>query len=137
MAEDFSVNFSNLPDNLLNKLSNPSDKYCLLSIVQYYSYFGLTKNFDLLPIEKDCILKILRDINTSKAAGIDKHPGKFSKDCASVLANPVTDLFNPSVFLNVFLGAFKQRLNLFSKKTGKVMFQITNLLFAVITFEDH
>ena len=34
MAEDFHVNFWNLADNFVNKLSNPSDKYGLLSIGQ-------------------------------------------------------------------------------------------------------
>ena len=57
----------------------------MLSVAQNYSHFGLTKKFDLLPTEKDYILKILRDIDTSKAAGIDRLPGRFLKDGANFL----------------------------------------------------
>ena len=74
----------------MSKLTNPS---CgVLSVGQYYSHLGLTKKFDLLPIEKFYVLKILRDINTSKAAGINRLPGRFLKDVANVLAKSVTDV---------------------------------------------
>ena len=53
------------------------------------------------------MLKILRDINTSKAAGIDRLPGRFLKDGANVLAKPVTDICNLSISLNKFPSAFK------------------------------
>ena len=79
----------------------------VLSLAQYCSHLGLTKKFELLPTEKDYILKILRDINTSKAAGIDRLPGKFLKDGANVLAKPVTDICNLSISLNKFPSAFK------------------------------
>ena len=79
----------------------------MLSVPQYYSHLGLTKKFELLPTEKDSILKILRDINTSKTAGIDRLPGRFLKDGADVLAKPVTDICNLSISLNKFPSAFK------------------------------
>ena len=91
----------------MSTLSNFSDKYGLLSVAQCYSHLGLTKRLELLPTEKDYILKILRDINTSKAAGIDRLPGKFLKDGANVLAKPVTDICNLSISLNKFPSAFK------------------------------
>ena len=59
---------SNLAENLVSKLPNPSNKYGLLSVAQYCSHLGLTKKSDLLPTEKDYVFKILRDIDTSKAA---------------------------------------------------------------------
>lgn len=37
---------------------------------------GITKKFDWFLIEKVYILKILRDIDTSKAAGIYRLPGR-------------------------------------------------------------
>ena len=49
----------------------------------------------------------MRDINTSKAAGIDRLPGRFLKDGADVLAKPVTDNCNLSISLNKFTCAFK------------------------------
>ena len=66
---------------LVSTLSNFSDKYGLL-----------TKRFELLATEKDYILKILRDIDTSKAAGVDRLPGRFLKDGVNVLAEPVKDI---------------------------------------------
>ena len=82
IAKDFSAYFSNLAENLVIKLPNPSNKYGMLSVAQYYSHLGLTKKFDLLTTEKDYILKILRDIDTSKAAGIDRLLGRWCK-CSS------------------------------------------------------
>ena len=80
----------------------------MLSAAQYYSHVGLTKKFDLLPTEKYYIPKILKDIDTSKAAGIDRLPGRFLKDGdANVLAKPITDICNLSISLNKFPSAFK------------------------------
>ena len=56
IAKDFNAYFSNLTENLVSKLSNPSDKYGALSVAQYYSHLGLTKKFELLLTEKDYIL---------------------------------------------------------------------------------
>ena len=100
IGKDFSAYFSNLAKNLVSKLPNPSNKYGVLPVAQYYIHFGLTKKFELLPTEKDYILKILRDIDTLKAAGIDRLPGRFLKDGANVLAKPVTDICNLSRSLN-------------------------------------
>ena len=91
----------------MNKLPNPSNKYAVFSVAQYHSHSGLTKKIDLLPTEKDYILKVSRDIDTSKAAGIDRLPGRFLKDGANVLAKPITDICNLSVSLNKFPSAFK------------------------------
>ena len=91
----------------MSKLPNPSNKYGLLSVSQYYSHLGLTKQFDLLPREKDYVLKISRDINTLKAAGIDRLPGRLLKHGADVLAKPITDISNLSISLNKYPGAFK------------------------------
>ena len=82
IAKDFSAYYSNLAENLVIQLPNPSNKYGMLSVAQYYSHLGLTKKFDLLTTEKDYILKILRDIDTSKAAGIDRLLGRWCK-CSS------------------------------------------------------
>ena len=96
-----------MAENLVSKLPNPSNKYGVLSVAQYYSHLGLTKKFDLLPTKKDYVLKILRDNNTSKAAGIDRLPGRFLKECAGVLVKPVTDICNLSISLSKFSRALK------------------------------
>ena len=78
----------------MSKLPNPSNKYCVLLVPQYYGHLCLTKKFNLLPAKKDYILYILRSINTKKAAGIDRFPGRFLGVSNNVLANLVTDIFN-------------------------------------------
>ena len=83
----------------MSKLPNPSSKNGVVSAAQYCSHLGLTKKFDLLPIEKDYVLKIFRDIDTSKAAGIDRLPGRFLKDGADALAKPAIDICNLSTSL--------------------------------------
>ena len=107
IAKDFSAYFSNLAEHLVSKVPNPSNKFGVLSVGQYYSHLVLTKKFHLLPTQKDYIIKILGDIDTSKAAGIDKLPGRFLKDGANALAKPVTDICNLSTSLNKFPRAFK------------------------------
>ena len=94
IAEDVNANFSNLAKSLARKLSSPSNKYGLLSVAQYYSHLRPTKKFDLPPTEKYYVLKILRDIDNSKTAGIKKLPGRFLEDGGDVLAIPVTDLWS-------------------------------------------
>ena len=59
MAKDFSAYFSNLAENLVSKLPNPSNKYGVLSVAPYYNHLGLTKRFDVLSTEKDYVLEIL------------------------------------------------------------------------------
>ena len=107
IAKDFSAYFSNLAENLVSKLPNPPNKYGGLPVAQYYNHLGLARNFDLLPTEKDYILKSLRDIYTSKAASIDRPSGRFLQDGANVLAKPVTDIFSLSISLNKFPSPFK------------------------------
>ena len=85
----------------------------------YFSNLAEKKS-DLLPTKKDYALKILRDINTSKAAGIDRLPGRFLKDGANVLAKPVEDVCNLSIPLNKFPSAFKlSKVKLIFKKGRK------------------
>ena len=102
IAEDFSVCSLNLAENHVSKLSNPSNKYGVLSVAQYYSHLRLSEKIHLLHTEKGLILKNLRDIDTTKVAGIYRLPGRFLKDGVNVLAKPVTDTCSLSVSLKNF-----------------------------------
>ena len=106
------------------KLPNPSNKYSVLSVAQYYSHLELTKKFDLLPAEIFCVL-----IDISKAAGIERFPGRFLKDGANVPAKSVTDICSFSISLNTFPSAFKlaKMKPLFKNKDEKLMSQIIDL----------
>ena len=48
------------------------------------------------------ILNILKDLNPSKAAGIDNLSGTFIKDGANILVRPISQLFDLSIKLNSF-----------------------------------
>ena len=48
------------------------------------------------------ILKLLKQLNPAKSAGIDNLTDKFLKEGAPVLASPITDLVNLSISLSLF-----------------------------------
>ena len=48
------------------------------------------------------ILKLLKQLNSAKSAGIDNLTGKFLKEGTPVLASPITDLVNLSISLSLF-----------------------------------
>ena len=57
IAKDFSAYFSNLVENIVSKLPNPSNKYNVLPVAQYYSHLGLTKNLIYYQQKKIMFLK--------------------------------------------------------------------------------
>ena len=65
----------------------------------YYKRFLKTENqnFTFLPTSGDEVLKLLKDTNLEKAAGIDNLSGRFLKDGAVVLALPVSKVCNLSM----------------------------------------
>ena len=63
----------------MDKLSNPPNKYGVLSLAQYYSHLGLTKKFDILPTEKDYVLKIFERYRHLKSCWHLQDSWKFSK----------------------------------------------------------
>ena len=57
-------------------------------------------NFQLSEMSPEKRLSILKGLNPSKAAGIDDLLGKFLKDGAHVLAQPISQLCNLSIKLD-------------------------------------
>ena len=51
---------------------------------------------------EDIVLKLLKDIDISKAAGVDNLPGRFLMDGAIILAKPVTEICNLSIKSKTF-----------------------------------
>ena len=54
------------------------------------------------PATEDIVLKLLKNTDISKAAGIDNFPGIFLKDGAVILAKPVTEICNLSIKSKIF-----------------------------------
>ena len=84
----------------------------------------------------------MRDVNTSKAAGIDRLPGRFLKDGVNALAKAVTDICNLSISLNIFGKAFKlAKVKPIFKKGQKTNVSnyrpISTYFLTANTFEGH
>ena len=54
------------------------------------------------PTIEDIVLKLLKNIDISKAAGVDNLPERFLKDGAVILAKPVTKIRNLSIKSKLF-----------------------------------
>ena len=102
-AEIFKDFYSNLANNLVKKLPTPPNKYGKTAVNNYYKKLNLKgKNFCFAPVAPATILKLLKQLNPAKSAGIDNLTGKFLKEGAPVLASPITDLVNLSISLSLF-----------------------------------
>ena len=103
-AEIFKDFYSNLANNLVKKLPPPPpNKYGKTAVNNYYKKLNLRgKNFSFAPVAPATILKLLKQLNPAKSAGIDNLTGKFLKEGAPVLASIITDLVNLSISLSLF-----------------------------------
>ena len=63
--------FSNVAERLLQKLPPPPDKYGIDSVKKIYRDLNITTKFQLKPTTEDIVLKLLRNIDISKAAVIE------------------------------------------------------------------
>ena len=71
--------YANLALNLVNKLPHVPNKFNLDSVLAYYKRFLNTEDqkFTFSPTSEDEVLKLLKDTNQEKAAGIDNLSGRF------------------------------------------------------------
>ena len=95
--------FKDFYSNLAKKAPNPPNKYGKTAVNNYYKKLNLRgKNFSFAPVAPATILKLLKQLNPAKSAGIDNLTSKFLKEGAPVLASPITDLVNLSISLSFF-----------------------------------
>ena len=103
ICEIFKDFFANLSTNLVKELPTPTNIFGIDSVQKYYSNSNLQhKHFSLQPTTNEVVSKLLEDINPSKAVGIDNIGGRFLRDGASVLKDPITKLCNLSITLSKF-----------------------------------
>ena len=87
---------------------------------KFYQHLNLTEPISLLPTSTDNVLKLLEEINPSKATGLDNIAGKFLKDGAIALAEPITELCDLSILQSKFPEGCKQaKLKPLFKKGSK------------------
>ena len=109
ISEIFKKLFSNLVKSHLIKLLNPPGKYNLQSVIRYYSSFMISNDFCLSNTSEEKVLKIMTNIERSKAPGVYKLSGRFLKDHANILAKPISALCNLSISQVVFQMLVKLR----------------------------
>ena len=102
IARIFKDTFSSLASNLVSKLPAPTSKFGNLFVSSYYKKLNIKSNFEFTPTTKQEIQKILKNINTSKAPGLDNIKGMFLKDGANILATPIAQLCNLSMSTSSF-----------------------------------
>ena len=104
----FNDYYSNLAGKLLKKLHKPPSKFTLNTVFQHYKGIIQSDSYILAIVSENTIFTILKITNVSKSAVSDKLSGRFLKDGAEILAQPITDLCNPSTT--------QEKLNPISKK---------------------
>ena len=108
-SEIFMKFFANLASDLVKKLPAPPNKFGMNTVKAYYKKYNLHRDaFSFSATTNDNILKLLKNINPSKAAGLDNIAGRFLKEGATVLAIPVTQICNLSILTSVFPNKCKQ-----------------------------
>ena len=95
----FKKLFSNLANDLVQKLPTAANKFGNNSVEDYYNdmlnFYPKKLTFQI--IQTKCISDLLKNCDTNKAAGIDDLSGRFLKDCADILTIPITQLCNLSI----------------------------------------
>ena len=114
--------FDTLADNLVANLRTTSLRFGLTSVGQYYEKILKLPNskFKFNFVSKGTVLKLLKDLDENKAAGLDNLPGKFLKDGATVLAKPISQICNLTTKYSIFLSDCKvEKLKPLFKKDSK------------------
>ena len=112
--------FKNLFSKFFFNLPNPPGKYNLQSIIGYYYSFTISDDFCLNNTSEEKILKIMTNIDSSKAAGVERFSSRFLKDGTNILAKPSCALCNLSNSQRVFRNACKvAKLKSFFRKGKK------------------
>ena len=105
---------------MLSKLPPSPNVFTGSKVASYYDDIKFKDlNFEFSETYPEKILNILKDLNPSKATGIDKS-GKFLKDGTDILARPISQLCNLSIKLGSFPRSCKSaKVKLLFKKGSK------------------
>ena len=107
ILKTFKSFYSNLAGDLLAKLPKSPNRYTIKSVSDYYEKLPLSENFKLDSITEGYLFNLLKNVEVTKAAGLDQISGKFLKDGARILAKPISELCNLSMTLGSFPNACK------------------------------
>ena len=100
MANTFKKHFVNLASDLVKKLPDPTGKFRIPSVHQYYKEINFPeKKLKFEKVSSVSILKILKEFKTNKATGIDNIVRRFLKDGSDILCTPIAKICNLSIKL--------------------------------------
>jgi len=99
--------YENLAQSLVDKLPPAPKRFNLDTTKTFYERLNISSTFNLHEVDQAFVLKMLEQTNANKAPGVDKLPGIFIKDGASLLAAPITQLINLSISSSTFPDPFK------------------------------
>ena len=90
IANNFKEFFSNLAQNLIEKLPTGPNKFDINSVREFYKPLNLEENpLRFTKVSENTISDFLKELKTNKATGIDNLLGRFLKDGSKVLATPI------------------------------------------------
>ena len=107
VLKTFKIFYSNLARTLLVKLPKVPNWCTIKFVSDYYKKLSLPENLTLDWTTEGYLFKLLKNVEVTKAAGIDQISGKFLKDGARILAKPISQLCNLSMTLGSFPDACK------------------------------
>ena len=100
IANNFKEFFSNLAQNLIEKLPTGPNKCDINSVREFYKPLNLKGDpFHFTKVSEKTISDFLKELKTNKATGIDNLSGRFLKDGSKVLATPIAQICNLSIKL--------------------------------------
>ena len=101
IANNFKDFFSNLAQNLIEKLPTRPNKFDINSVRKFYKPLNLEENpFHFTKVFENTISDFLKEIKTNKVTGIDNLLDRFLKDGSKVLATPKSQTCNLSIKLS-------------------------------------
>ena len=93
--------FSNLAQNLIEKLPTGPNKFDINSVREFYKPLNLKEDpFHFTKVSEKTISDFLKELKTNKATGIDNLSGGFLKDRSKALATPIAQICNLSIKLS-------------------------------------
>ena len=107
VLKTFKSFYSNLAGYLLAKLLMSPNRYTIKSVSGYYEKLALSENFKLDSITECYLFNVLKNVEVTKAAGLDQISEKLLKDGARILAKLIGELCNLSMALGSFPDASK------------------------------
>ena len=99
LLKTFKIFHSNLAGDLLAKLPKSPNRYTIKFVSDYSEKLSLSENFKLDSITEGYLFNVLKNVEVTKAAGLDQISGKFLKDGVRILAKPISELCNFSMAL--------------------------------------